>query len=81
METSLAYWGNSLGVRIPKGIADDAGLKAGDAVSIVTSQEGIVIRKVRQRPKYSLKELVSQITEENRHPATEWGDPKGREIW
>ena len=81
METLIARWGNSLGLRIPKGIASDAGLKAGDTVCIATSQDGIVIKRTRQRPKYSIEELVNQITEENRHPATNWGEPRGREIW
>ncbi|BAH74666.1 AbrB/MazE/SpoVT family DNA-binding domain-containing protein [Solidesulfovibrio magneticus] len=81
METVLAKWGNSLGVRIPKGMAADAGLDAGDAVSITQSAEGIVIKKAQPKPQYRLADLVSQITDENRHEATEWGDPMGREIW
>lgn len=81
METLITRWGNSLGLRIPKGIANDAGLKAGDTVSIVASGEGVVIKKTRRRPQYSLEDLVSRITDENRHDATDWGEPKGREIW
>ncbi|HML54606.1 MAG TPA: AbrB/MazE/SpoVT family DNA-binding domain-containing protein [Solidesulfovibrio magneticus] len=81
METVLAKWGNSLGVRIPKGMAADAGLDAGDAVSITQSAEGIVIKKAQPKPQYRLADLVSRITDENRHEATDWGQPKGREIW
>lgn len=81
METVLAKWGNSLGVRIPKGMAADAGLDVGDAVSITQSAEGIVIKKAQPKPQYCLADLVSQITDENRHETTEWGQPKGREIW
>jgi len=80
METVLARWGNSLGLRLTKGIAVSAGFEAGDRVSIETLLDGICIKKIRKRPKYSLEELLSQITEENRHAATDWGDPKGREM-
>ena len=81
VETVLAKWGNRLGVRIPKGMAADAGLDAGDAVSITPSAEGIVIKKAQPKPQYRLADLVSRITDENRHEATDWGQPKGREIW
>ena len=81
METLLSRWGNSLGVRIPKVMAADAGLNAGDTVCITNSEGVIVIKKSRKNPKYCLSDLVSQITDENRHAATDWGEPKGREIW
>ena len=67
MDTVLARWGNSLGVRIPKGMAADAGLDAGDTVSITQSAEGIVIKKSQPKPKYCLADLVSRI-EAVKHP-------------
>jgi antitoxin component of MazEF toxin-antitoxin module len=36
-------------------------------------------RTVRQR-KYALKELLKGVTEENKHPAVDWGPPVGKEI-
>lgn len=80
MEILLARWGNSLGVRIPKVMAADAGLNAGDTVCI-TNSEGVIVIKKSRKTKYCLSDLVSQITDENRHTATDWGEPKGREIW
>lgn len=79
-ESTIARWGNSLGLRIPKRTADALGLKAGDAVCIEAAEDGIYLRKVRKKPVYTLDELLSQITEENKHAAVDWGDPKGREI-
>ena len=78
MEIHLKRWGNSLGLRIPKGIADAAGFKVDDAVSIDTSQDGLIVKKARR--KYDLVELVNKITPENRHEAIDLGGPKGREL-
>ena len=78
MQIQLKRWGNSLGLRIPKGIADAAGLKADDAVNIDTSQDGFIVKKARR--KYVLAELLSRVTPENRHCAVDWGGPKGKEL-
>ncbi|TVM19997.1 AbrB/MazE/SpoVT family DNA-binding domain-containing protein [Oceanidesulfovibrio indonesiensis] len=79
-DTTIARWGNSLGLRIPKGTADTLGLKAGDAVRIEVSEDGLYLKKVQKTPKYTLNELLDQVTEENKHDAVDWGTPKGREI-
>ncbi|MFP5240567.1 MAG: AbrB/MazE/SpoVT family DNA-binding domain-containing protein [Acidobacteriota bacterium] len=78
MEVVLKRWGNSIGLRIPKGIADAAGLKADDAVSIDTSPDGLTITKARR--KYDLADLLGKVTPENRHEAIEMGGQKGREL-
>ena len=31
--------------------------------------------------KPTLEELVARITDENRHPETDWGEPVGEEVW
>jgi antitoxin MazE len=75
----VARWGNSLGVRIPRAQAEQARLEEGTEVEIVVEGESL---RVRPRPRaYSLDELVEQITPENRHEETDWGEPEGREIW
>jgi antitoxin MazE len=78
MQLQLKRWGNSLGLRIPKGIADAAGFKADDAVSIDTSLGGLIVKKARR--KYDLAELLSQVTPENRHDVMDWGGSKGKEL-
>lgn len=35
----------------------------------------------KRNKKYTLEELVSKITPENSHEATDWGDPVGEEAW
>lgn len=78
MEVCIKRWGNSIGLRIPKGVADAIGLKADDVVSIDASHNGFTVKKARR--KYLLAELLSQVTLENRHDAIDWGGPKGKEL-
>lgn len=79
MPTQLAKWGNSLGLRIPKAIADEAQVREGDAVELTVENNAIVVRPAR--PQYSLEELVERITPRNRHGETRWGPPAGNESW
>ena len=80
MKTSVQKWGNSLALRIPKAFAEQTRLRKGASVSL-TLQNGSMVVKPLGRRKYSLKELVSKITPQNRHPETDWGPPVGKEIW
>jgi antitoxin MazE len=77
--TSLAKWGSSLAVRIPKAILDAAQLKAGDALEIELHDGAIVIQAAANKP--TLEQLVDAITPENCHPATDWGKSVGKEVW
>ncbi len=78
-KTQLAKWGNSLGLRLPKSVALEAQLAAGDTVDVSVDDGAIVIRPAR--PRYSLEELVGRITSRNRHRETDWGTPLGHEVW
>ena len=31
--------------------------------------------------KPTLEDLVARITDENRHPEVDWGEPVGKEVW
>lgn len=77
MKAALSKWGNSLAVRIPKALADSARLREGDAVELESLRSGEVL--IRRRK--NLNQLVNAITPENRHAATDWGPPTGKEIW
>lgn len=44
MRTRVDRWGNSLGVRIPKAIAERAGLREGESVEIEFEDGAIVLR-------------------------------------
>lgn len=73
MKSNIQKWGNSLGVRIPRSIAEELSLHSGITVEIKIEDDHIVIY-----PKKSLlSELVNKITEENRH-ALEWDNDNTR---
>ena len=78
MQAQVLKWGNSLAVRIPKPIADDARLQLGDPLEIAVGGDGVVqMRRVSEIP--SLAELVAQITPENRYEEISLGPEIGRE--
>jgi antitoxin MazE len=77
--TQIARWGNSLGLRLPKSVALEAQVDAGDTVDVSVKNGVIVIRP--SRPSYSLKNLVAKITPRNRHRERGWGAPIGDEEW
>ena len=79
MTTEIGRWGNSLGLRIPKALAERAGLQEGDRVSLDVADGALVVRAAARR--YSLDELVEGITPRNRHDVTDWGVPSGKEVW
>jgi len=72
-------WGNSLAVRIPKGIAEGSGLSEGDTVEIANEGDRIVITPSKIR-RYSLTELLDGITKKNLHSEVDTGKPVGREL-
>jgi antitoxin MazE len=42
MQAQVLKWGNSLAVRIPKPVADDAHLQLGDPLEIAVAGDGVV---------------------------------------
>ncbi len=76
MEQTLKKWGNSLALRLPKGVAKELNLKEGSKVEIKVEDGKIVIV-----PKKELKELLESIKPENLHKETDWGQREGNEIW
>ncbi len=77
---TISKWGNSLAVRIPAGAADSVGLSEGSEVDITVKAGTLIVVPVRKR-RYQLKDLVDQITPENRHQLIDWGKPTGKEVW
>jgi antitoxin MazE len=77
-KAQLAKWGNSLAVRIPKAVAEQAHLQEGDAILIEVAKGHIELRPAERIP--TLKELVAQITPKNRYEETDWGPDVGKEI-
>lgn len=80
MQTKIQKWGNSLGLRIPKALAEQAGVEAGSDVDL-SVEDGELIVRPRKSPRYQLKELLRTVTPKNVHREVETGEPLGREVW
>jgi len=79
MKAKAQRWGNSLAVRIPKAIAEEAGVGEEDELEI-----DVVANVIRMKPRHrpaSLDELLERITTDNLHGEADFGRPKGRETW
>lgn len=80
MNTKVRKWGNSLAVRIPKVVAEEAGIYEESEVEMNSVDGKIVISPSLTR-KYSLKKLLSKVKEEDLHGETDTGEAAGREEW
>jgi antitoxin MazE len=78
MQVQVARWGNSLGLRIPKDIARQAGLREGTRVDVAAEGDRIIISPAR--PRYVLADLLKGMTPQEMREAFDWGPDSGREI-
>ena len=78
MKATIQKWGNSLGVRIPKVMADDLRLQNGSEVELLEDSDKIIIQPQR-KPK--LDDLLSAINGDNLHDEVNSGDAVGKEVW
>ena len=76
--TLIVKWGNSLAIRIPKPVAEEAGVGEGDPIVVEAVNGRIQLRPDRKRVP-TLQELVAQITPENRYAEVEAGPARGKE--
>ena len=80
MQTKIQRWGNSLGLRIPRSLAEEAGVGAGSAVDL-SIQDGDLVVSPARRKTYPLKDLLRRITARNTHGEVDAGPAVGREVW
>lgn len=80
MKTRIQKWGNSLGVRIPKALAQEISIDS-DSIVDVSSREGKIIITPSRQKSLSLRQLLLRVNEENLHDEITSGGPAGKEIW
>ena len=80
MKTRIQKWGNSLGVRIPKALAQEVALETDSEVDLSSVDGTIIISPTRQKA-LSLRQLLSGVTEANLHREIVSGEPEGKEAW
>ena len=80
MRSRIQKWGNSLALRIPKAFATEVGLQRETSVEVSLAGGKLVITPVA-KPKPTLKQLLSKVTEENLHHEIDTGPYTGNETW
>lgn len=66
MVLKLNKWGNSLGLRIPSNLAAQFKLVEGITVSLEATEEGILVKPVKQQ--LDLAYLLAGLDETTQHP-------------
>jgi antitoxin MazE len=79
MKAQMVKWGNSLALRIPKPVVEEARLKEGDYLEIEATEGQIRLRRMTNTKQPTLMQLVDQITAENRYSEIPAGREVGRE--
>jgi len=80
MVTVVRKWGNSLGIRLPKTVAQEVEIDEGASV-VIEARDGQIVITAAHKRRYRLSYLVRGITPKNRHAAVDTGDPRGKEAW
>jgi len=80
MRANIQKWGNSLALRIPKPLAEQAHISQGSLVEIRIVDDVIQIEPIAPQH-YTLKGLLAEITQDNIHEEVDTGEAQGKEVW
>lgn len=78
----VSKWGNSLGFRIPRGIADSLDIQAGDTLALSPAEGGLLVKKAEAKGKrYALADILDSFAPSSTHPEVDLGQARGEELW
>ena len=77
-QVKISTWGNSLGFRIPRGLADRYGFQAGDVLELTSVNEGLLIKKTSGQT-YRLADILDSFASSKAVPPVDFGGPRGEE--
>ena len=81
MTATISSWGNSQGLRFPKGIMKELHLSIGDKMKVLIENQRIVLEPIRKsRVKYDIHDLVKQLPV-NYKTFEEFDNKVGLEEW
>ena len=80
MRVRVQKWGNSLALRIPKSFATETALDSGAEVDL-TLEDGRLVVTPLCEPRYSLSDLLAEVTPQNLQPEIATGSSQGAEVW
>lgn len=78
MHGTVAKWGNSLALRLPRHIAESVKLTEGVTVELEIDDESLIIRPARKR--FKLADLLADYKKSKRDEV-DWGKQEGDEAW
>jgi antitoxin MazE len=80
MRTRVQKWGNGLGVRIRRGLAEEVGRGAGTEGSL-TAKDGEFVGKPALPARLSLEDLLAGVSESTIHLSVDMGSAFGAVIF
>ena len=83
MKVTIAKWGNSTAVRLPKSVSEDLGLEPGVQLDLVIKDGGILLSPPAKSSKQLLAEMLAEAKRlgPSFEPETvDWGLDRGSEI-
>jgi antitoxin MazE len=75
---TVQKWGNSLGIRVPKSVAEQVNFAVGTEVEFETQGDTLKVRPKRR--KYKLASLLAKAKGRSPHGEIDRGGPVGREM-
>ena len=80
MIAQVKSWGNSQGIRLPKDLLEEIGVRLNDFLNIEIQGENIILSKTFKHK--TLEERTAEFSGKiGPYEEFEWGDPMGREQW
>lgn len=80
MQTRVYEWGDRIGVRIPRGLAEEGGLGPDTEVSLSATNGELVVKPALPM-RLSLDDLLAAVSESNIHSSVETGSAVSAEMF
>lgn len=81
-QVHITKWGNSLGFRIPRGVADSLAIRAGDTLELTPAEGGLLVKKAAApERRYMLADILASFAPASVHAEVDFGTPQGDEVW
>jgi antitoxin MazE len=83
MKVTIAKWGNSKAVRLPKALTDAQGFEEGAQLELTVEKDGFRLRRPTKTSKELLAEMLAEakrLGPENEPATLDWGSDRGSEI-
>ena len=80
METQVVKWGNGQGIRIPRLVMNELGIRVNDSLLMEIEDGKIILRKKTFRHRSLEERAAAYGGKLGPYTEYDWGDPEGREV-